>query len=114
MKGSHFVFYYVNVLYYKCHKINVNQSGSYIDSPDWIKNENVTINPINENDYKYFQYATTVALNHEDIGRNSQRISKIKPFTNKYIWEGIHYPSEKDEQKIFEKNNPLIAFNLNG
>ena len=106
MKGSHFVFYYVNLLHYKCHKINFNQGGSYIDSPDWIKNENVTINPINKSDYKYFQHATTVALNHEEIGRNSKRISKIKPFTNKYIWEGIHYPSEKDEQKIFEKNNP--------
>ena len=37
MKGSEFVFNYVQLLYYKCHKINTNRSGSYIDSPDWIK-----------------------------------------------------------------------------
>ena len=39
MKGSEFVFNYVHLLYYKCHKKNRNCSGSYIDSPDWIKNK---------------------------------------------------------------------------
>ena len=34
MKGSDFVFDYVQLLYYKCHKINLNCDGSYIDSPD--------------------------------------------------------------------------------
>ena len=37
MKGSEFVFDYVHLLYYKCHKINCG--GSYIDSPDWIKKQ---------------------------------------------------------------------------
>ena len=37
IKGSDFVFDYVQLLSYKCHKINPNHSGSYIDSPDWIK-----------------------------------------------------------------------------
>ena len=36
MKISEFVFYYVQLLYYKCHKINPNPGRSYIDSPDWI------------------------------------------------------------------------------
>ena len=40
MKDSSFIFDYVNLLYYECHKINPNCSGSYIDSPDWIKNKN--------------------------------------------------------------------------
>ena len=39
MKGSYFVFGYNDLLYYKCHKINPNCGGSYIDSPDWIKNK---------------------------------------------------------------------------
>ena len=34
MKGSDFVFDCVHLLYYKCHKINPNRCGSYIDSPD--------------------------------------------------------------------------------
>ena len=39
MKGSEFVSDYVQLLYYKCHKINPNCCRSYIDSPDWIKNK---------------------------------------------------------------------------
>ena len=34
MKGSEFVFDYVHLMYHKCHKINLNHGGSYIDSPD--------------------------------------------------------------------------------
>ena len=40
MKSSKFVFEYVHLLYYKCHKTNSSCGGSYIDSPDWIKNKN--------------------------------------------------------------------------
>ena len=28
-------------------------------------------------------------------GKNPERTSKSKPFTNKYNWEGINYPSKK-------------------
>ena len=48
IKGSEFVFDYVQSLCYKCHKINPNCGGSYIDSLDWIKNRKATINPINK------------------------------------------------------------------
>ena len=48
MKGSEFVFNYVHLLHYKCHKINPNHGGSYIDSPDLIKHQKATINPINK------------------------------------------------------------------
>ena len=37
MKDSAFVFDYVHLLCYKCHKINPNRGGSYVDSPD-LKN----------------------------------------------------------------------------
>ena len=30
---------YQNNLYYKCHKLNLNAGGSYIDSPYWISNK---------------------------------------------------------------------------
>ena len=46
MKGSEVVFDYVQLLYYKCHKINQNRGGSQIDSTDCIKNKKATINPI--------------------------------------------------------------------
>ena len=40
IKGSEFVFDFVQLLYYKCHKVIPNRGGSCIDSPDWIKKNN--------------------------------------------------------------------------
>ena len=39
MGGSAVVFDYAQLLYYKCHKINFNSGGWYIDSPYWIKDK---------------------------------------------------------------------------
>ena len=102
MKGSEFVFDYVQLLYYKYHKINPNLGGSYIDSPDWIKNKKATINPIHKKDNKCFQYTVTVALNHEEIKKDLQkRMAEIKYFINKYNWERINFLSKK---KMTAKN----------
>ena len=46
MRVSEFVFDYVHLLYYKCHRINLKCGGSHIDSRDWIESKKVTINPI--------------------------------------------------------------------
>ena len=43
MKVSELVFNYVHLLYYKCHKINPNCGGLYIDFTDWIKNKKAAI-----------------------------------------------------------------------
>ena len=77
MKGSEFVFGYVHLLYYKCHKINLNRGGSYIHSLDWIKNKKATINPINKKDKKCFQYAVTGALNMKKK-KGPQKITKFE------------------------------------
>ena len=37
IKDSDFIFDCINLLYYKCHKIDVKRGRSYIDSPDWIE-----------------------------------------------------------------------------
>ena len=37
MKSSKFVFDYIHLVYFECHKINPNRGGSYIDPSDWIK-----------------------------------------------------------------------------
>ena len=78
MTGIDFIFDSVQLLYYKCHKINFKLGGSYIDSPDWLKKIN--------NKYKIkrlcFQYSVTLALNYEEIKWNPERVSNIKPFIN--------------------------------
>ena len=70
MRGSDFAFDDIQLLYYICHKINLNRGGSYIDSPDWIKNKKATTNPINKKDNKCFQYTVTVTLNYEEIKKD--------------------------------------------
>ena len=47
-KGSSYAFESVDLLHYILHKISLNRRGSYIDSPDWIKNKKATINPKNK------------------------------------------------------------------
>ena len=93
MKGSEFNFDGVNVLYYNLNKISLDRGGSHIDSPKWIKNKKTTINPQNKKDDKCFQYALTVALNHEKIKDHPERISKVKPLIDQYNWNEIDFPS---------------------
>ena len=84
MRGSDFAFDGVNFLYYDFNKTSISRGGSYIDSPKWLKDKKSTINP-KDNDYKCFQYAITLASNLDKINKNSQRISKIKPFIENII-----------------------------
>ena len=53
-----------------------------------------------------------VALNYGEIKWNSERISNIKPYINKYHWDEIKYPSKLDDWKIFEKNNSTTILNV--
>ena len=59
-----------------------------------------------------FLIRLTVALNCEEIKRDPQRTTKIKPFINKYNWEEINFTSGKDDWKKCEKNNLTIALNV--
>ena len=43
------------------------------------------------------------------IRKNPERITKSKPSLNKYKWDGITFPSEKDDWK---ENNLTIALNV--
>ena len=76
-----------------------------------MKNKKATIN-IKNNDDKYFQYAITVVLNHEQTKKDPQRITKIKPFIDQYNWKEIDFPSHKKDWKEFEKNNKRRALNI--
>ena len=45
MRESEFVLDSINLLYYHLQKIDLKRGGSYIDSPEWLKNKKATINP---------------------------------------------------------------------
>ena len=54
----------------------------------------------------------TVVLNHEQIKKDSQIITKVKLFIDKYNWEGINCSSKKDDWKKIEKNKIMIVLNV--
>ena len=56
---------------------------TFIETPEWMKNKKCTINPQNKGNI-FFQYSTTVALNYQEIKKNPERNSKIKPFIKNF------------------------------
>ena len=111
MRGSEFIFDRVDVLYYNLNKISLSRGGSYIDSPEWLKNKKATINQKN-NDGKCFQYALTFPLNYQNIKNNPERILRINPFIDQYNWKEISFPSHKKDGKTFGLNKKSIAPNI--
>ena len=75
MRGSNLIFDCVDLVYYKCHKRNPNRGRSFIESPD---KKTTTIKPINKKCNQSFQYAVKNVLNHEEIKKYRERMTKIK------------------------------------
>ena len=74
--GSEFIFDSVEALYYNLNKISLSRGGSYIDSPEWLKNKKTTINPKKNYD-KCFQYDLSVALNYEQVKKILKEYQKL-------------------------------------
>ena len=82
---------------------------SELNSSGWLQGKkDATIKNNNNND---FQNALDDSLNYQTIEKDPQRISNLKPYINKYNWEGIDFPAGPKEWKKFEKNN-TIALNV--
>ena len=111
MRGSKFIFDSIDLLHYHPQNTSLKKAGSYIDSPRWLRNKRTTINPQN-NDDNFFQYASTVALNYNEIENQPERISNIKPFIDQYNWKWIDSPSHQKNWKRFQQNNKTIALNI--
>ena len=111
MKGSDFVYSGINYLYYDLNKVSISKGGSYIESPKWLKDKKAIINKKNE-DFKCFQYATTLALNFDKISSHPERVSKVKSFIDNCNWNKINFPSNRNDWNRFEVNNKDIALNI--
>ena len=84
---------------------------SELNSLGWLQGKKKAIinNNNNNND---FQNALNDALNYQTIEKDPQRISKLKPYINKYNWQGINFPAGSQEWQKFEQNNKTIALVL--
>ena len=100
--GSKYVFDNVDLLHDRRNKISLNRGGSYIDSPNWLKNKKSTIDPKNK-DEKCFQYLITVALNYQNINNHCEKIYNITPFIDQYDWNKIEFQPHKEDWNKFEK-----------
>ena len=83
---------------YKLHRVRLNRGGSYIKSPQWLKNKKAVINPKNENDDECLQQSIICALNYNEIMK--------KEFGNifkKIKHEDKYFSSHKRDWKILNK-----------
>ena len=85
---------------------------SELNSLGWLRGKKEAIinnDNINNND---FQNALDDALNYQTTEKDSQRITKLKSYINKYNWEGINFPAGSKDWKKFERNNDTITLNI--
>ena len=93
----------VNSHYYFAAKnlLELNSSG-------WLRrNKEIIISGDND-----FQNALNDALNYQNIETHPERISKLKPYINRYNWEEIDFRAGPKEWKKFGRNNKKIALNI--
>ena len=105
-RESDFIFESVQLLDNHLHKICLKRGKSYIKSPKWLENKKAIINPQNKYDNNCFEYTISVALNHQNIKNNPERISNVKPFIDKYNWKDIDIKAhQKEGREKLEKIN---------
>ena len=98
-------------LYINFHRLALRQGGSYSELPKWIKSKKAVKNPQNK-DEECFKWAVVAALNHKEIKKDHQRISRLRPYENQYNQKGFEFPVSIKKIGKFEKNDPDIAVNV--
>ena len=81
---------------------------SELNSLEWLQGKKEAI----INNDNCFKNTLDDALNYQTIKTNQERISKLKPYINKYNWEGIDFPVGPKDWIKFERNNKTIAINI--
>ena len=79
LRDSKFVFDRVMQMEISMHRLNLTRGSSYIPLPSWLSRKEAIINPKNL-DMKCFKWAVIAALEWEEIGRDQQRVSKLKRY----------------------------------
>ena len=112
LNGSNLVFYGIDLTLVQFIRIKLKRGGSYIPTPYWISVKKGTVNPKNTKDDLCFAYSIVTSIHNNEIDQHPDKISKLKPFTNKYGWNGINFPTEQKDWDRFERNNKDVALNI--
>ena len=68
-------------LFINFHRRVLTGGGSYTELPKRIESKKAVINP-QKKDEEYFKWAVIAALHHEEIIKDHQRISRLRPYEN--------------------------------
>ena len=77
---------------------------SEFNSLGWLSGKKEAIINNNNNNID-FQNTLDDALNYQTIETHPERISKLKPYINKYNCDGRNFPAGSKEWQKFERNN---------
>ena len=105
LRDSKFVFEMVIRMDINIHWLNLTRGSSYIPLPDWLSHKEAIIIPKNL-DIKCFKWAVIAALKWREIGRDQQRVSKLRRYCD-LDWDGINFPVSTRDIKRFESRNGI-------
>ena len=106
LSDSKFVFDEVLHMDINVHRLNLMGGSSYLPLPDWLACKKAIINPKNS-DLECFKWAVIAAMRWEEIGKNPERITKLKRFENNFDWTGVGFPVSFRTIKRFEYQNQI-------
>ena len=101
LRDSKFVFDGVIHMDIDFHRLNLTRGSSYIPLPDWLAKKGAIINPKNS-DMECFKWAVIAAMKWRDIGKNPQRISKLRRYEDDFDWTKVKFPASFRDIKRFE------------
>ena len=88
------------------HQLNLTRGSSYLPLPDWIARKKAIVNPKNEGK-ECFTDATVASLHNEEIKFNTERVSNLNKFKDRYDWSGLEFPLSIKGIDEFEKRNDV-------
>ena len=110
LANSRFVFDEVLHIDTDFHQLNLTRGSSYIPLPDWFAHKKAIINPKNK-DQECFKWAVIAASSWEEIGKNPERITKLKRYEGDFDWSGMEFPASAKDIKRF-KSRDQISINI--
>ena len=106
LRDSKFVFDGVIGMNIDFHRLTLTRGSSYIPLPEWLAHKGAIINPKNS-DMECFKWAVIAAMKWREIGKDPQRISKLRRYEDDFDWDGMKFPASTRDIKRFELRNEM-------
>ena len=93
-------------LYINFHRLVLTRGSSYTELPEWIKSKKAVINPQNK-DEECFKWAVITVLYHEEIKKDHQCPSRLRPYENQYNRKGLKFPVSIKKLISLKRTTPV-------